>query len=74
MSDKLASQFEVGEKDEADNILIRENWPLQLWKTPKDWYVINLWINERDSQFLWTLRKDPDDADELFDAMHNMLK
>ena len=74
MSEKLASQFKVGEKDDADNILVRNKWPIQLWKTPKDWYVINLWINDSNSQFLWTLRKDQDDADELFDAMHAMLK
>lgn len=74
MSDKVASQFKIGEKDEAGNILVKKQWPVHLWKTPKGWFVINLWINEDEAEFLWTLRKEQDDAENLFEATLDMLK
>lgn len=74
MSDKSASQIRIGEKDEAGNVLIKKKWPVQLWETPKGWFVINLWVNEDNSEFLWTLRKDQDAAENLFEATIAMLK
>jgi hypothetical protein len=64
-------RYRRGDRDDKGNILMEVSWPVQLWRTPKGNYIVNLWVTNDDA--LYNRTNDDNYAYELFNNVCDML-
>lgn len=63
--------YNIGDADEWGYILRRRRGPVELWETPKEYYVVYLYATNE--HVLNAPRKYREDADAVFDSVCNMF-
>jgi len=68
----MTSQINIGETDEWGYTLLARSGPVELFRTPKEFFAVYLWINQ--DEYLTVIRKNRDNADNIYDNVCNMLR
>jgi len=63
--------IDIGQTDEWGYTLLDNKGPVELYQTPREYYVVYLWVTNDD--YLSVVRKYRQDAELLFDSVCNML-
>jgi len=61
----------IGQTDEWGYTCINRRGRVELFRTPKEYYAVYLWVTEND--YLTVVRKHPEDAENIFDSVCNIL-
>ena len=68
----MTSPMSIGETDEWGFTLLDRSGSVELFKTPKEYFAVYLWVNQ--DEYLTVVRKNREDADNMYDSILNMLR
>jgi len=65
------SMTDIGQTDEWGYTCLNRRAPVELFRTPKDYYAVYLWVTPHD--YLTVVRKQQADAENIFDTLRHLL-
>jgi len=68
----MTSPVDIGETDEWGYTLLARSGLVELFRTPKEFFAVYLWVNN--DEYFTVVRKKREDADNMYDSVRSMLR